>query len=265
MTPRVALHYRCAGAPDRPPVLFLHGFMGSGSDWDEVVARLSDRYCCVTIDLPGHGGSVRLPEPAMYTFTGAAAAVLGILRALHVRAPMLVGFGMGGRLALALAVHTPGTFRRVLIVSSSAGLADPAERASRAERDDALAAELETGDLSGFVERWYAAAPYASLAARPAMLAEVKAANSRQDPGELARALRGMGLGRQPSYWDRLSTVSAPLLTVAGLDDERHVDLGGEIAGRCVAGCAAIVPAAGHHVHRENPDALARLAAEFLA
>ena len=70
-----SLHCRTLGFPEHPAIVFLHGFMGSGADWDPVMAQLSESHYCVAMDLPGHGNSCRVPISSYYTFEGAAASV----------------------------------------------------------------------------------------------------------------------------------------------------------------------------------------------
>ena len=100
------MSYTVSGDPHRPAVLFLHGFMGSGADWTDAISALDKRFCCVTPDLPGHGGSVGL-RPEDYTIEGATRTLLDLLDELEIERPALVGYSMGGRLALYLALRHP--------------------------------------------------------------------------------------------------------------------------------------------------------------
>ncbi len=101
------LNYTTSGRTRDPAVLFLHGFMGSSRDWSDVIAALEERFRCVAVDLPGHGASLGLPYPGSYTIEGAARSVLRLLDELGIASPALVGYSMGGRLALYLALRHP--------------------------------------------------------------------------------------------------------------------------------------------------------------
>src|SRR3712207_4582359 len=103
--PVTELSYTVSGEPHRPAILFLHGFMGSGADWAHTISALDERSYCVAPDLPGHGSSLGMPHPGAYTIEGAAQALLTLLDELEIERPLIVGYSMGGRLALYLALR----------------------------------------------------------------------------------------------------------------------------------------------------------------
>ena len=257
------LYYACTGRADQPPLLLLHGFLGSGSDWDGIVEHFADRFYYITVDLPGHGQSVECVDSSMYSFFGARDAIVSIVERLHIRDVHLIGYSMGGRLALAVALHTPGVFSKIVLESSSPGLEAPADQAKRSAQDDELASQIESTDLSAFLDRWYAQPIFSSLQARPDLLNRLKAARLRQCPEELARALRGLSTGCQPSYWDRLATMNVPLLLVTGELDQKYRRIGENMVSLCKDAQTAIVPGAGHNTHGEDPDAFVRLVDSF--
>ena len=239
------------------PLVLLHGFMGRGSDWSAVLE--SDRFGLkrrvVAPDLPGHGVSLGL-EADEYTMDGAVARVLEA-----VDAPAdVVGYSMGGRLALHLAVTRPEGVRRLVLVSASPGLALASDRAARRVLDAERAAALED-DLPTFLEDWYQMPLFASL--DDDQRRALAASRSDNDPAELGRSLVGMGTGAQPSHWDALARISAPALAVAGTLDATYVRLAHEMAQHDLE--VAVVPGAGHSIHTEAPDALAALLTSFLS
>ncbi|PAP77902.1 alpha/beta fold hydrolase [Rubrivirga marina] len=239
----------------RPPVVLLHGFLGRGADWDSVRLGLPTDWDVHAPDLPGHGSAHALPEAA-HTVDGAADLV-----ASQAEAPVdLVGYSMGGRLALHVAVTRPEAVRRLVLISASPGLRAEAERAERRALDAARAAEI-AADLPAFVDRWYRM-PLFSLPddLRHRLTADRIAHN---DPAGLGRSLEGMGTGAQPSHWDALAGIRAPTLAVAGARDAKFVRLAQQMAE---AGGfeTAIVPGAAHLLPAEAPDALAALLTDFL-
>ena len=126
---------KLVGSPDHPAVLFLHGFMGSSADWKDVVAATMDLAFCITPDLPGHGASLGL-TPEAYTMEGTTRAVVQTLDELEVERPAIVGYSMGGRLALYLALRYPERCAGLFLESASPGLeewggAEGAERGGR--------------------------------------------------------------------------------------------------------------------------------------
>lgn len=242
------------------PLLLLHGFLGRGADWNAFRTHLeaaAERRGAglgpiSAPDLPGHGAAVGLP-PERYTMAGATDALAAGLDA----PAAVVGYSMGGRVALALAVRHPGRVRRLVLLSASPGLATGAERAER-RRLDAERAAAARADLAGFVGRWQRLPLFASLpdAVRRARAAE----QARNDPGEIARALAGLGTGAQPSYWDRLGALPPGTLAVAGARDAKFVGIARRMEVRADGRVRAVVlDGVGHAPHLEAPEATAAL------
>lgn len=228
-----------------------------------MASRLRGRFRTLAADLPGHGASVGLP-PGCYTLEGAARAVLGLLDGLGVGRCALCGYSMGGRLALYLALRYPGRFSALLLESATPGLEDPEEREARLLADEERARELESGDLEGFVGRWYRQPLFASLSRRGDLAGRLARRRLRNDPRELARALRGMGTGRQPPLWRALPALGVPGLAVAGELDPKFAALARRMERLAPSLRAVIVPGAGHNVHLERSAAYGRLLEQFL-
>jgi 2-succinyl-6-hydroxy-2,4-cyclohexadiene-1-carboxylate synthase len=237
--------------------------MGSSTDWSDVTSVLGDRFRCIAPDLPGHGASLGLP-PGSYSFEGAARATIGVLDELGVGRAKIVGYSMGGRLALYLALRYPERCAALFLESASPGLEDASEREARRRSDGETAARLESGDFGRFLRDWYSQPLFSSLARREGLLEEMISARSGNDPAEVALALRGMGTGSQPSLWTELPGLAAPALAVAGELDEKFVTLSRRMAGASPNLRAAVVPGAGHNVRVEAPEAYLDLLKGFL-
>ena len=241
----------------RPPTLLLHGFLGRGADWDTVREHLPDTWDILAPDLPGFGEAVRLPE-ADYTMAGAAAR----LGAAFEGAADVVGYSMGGRLALFFALRHPGRVRRLVLVSASPGLRTEAERTARrlvdAERATALAADPET-----FHRAWVRMPLFAGLGPdlRDRLVADRL---THVDSAEAGRSLAGMGTGAQPSLWAELSRIPTPAWAVAGARDDKFVRLA-EAMAEAGPITPVVVPEAGHALPAEAPAALAALLTDLLS
>lgn len=234
--------------PARPPLLLLHGFLGRGSDWADVRAHLPDDWRILAPDLPGHGVAVGLGAEA-YTMDGAVARLLTDLDG-----PVdVVGYSMGGRLALHLAVTRPEAVRRLVLVSASPGLRTEAERADRRALDASRADEI-AADLPGFLDRWVRM-PLFGLDGelRDRVVADRLTHN---DPVELGRSLAGMGTGAQPSHWEALPRLGPPTWAVVGERDTKFIGIARAMAE---AGPVevVVVPEASHALPTERPHALA--------
>ncbi len=257
------LNYEVAGDRRAPAILLLHGFMGSSADWRDVMAALQDRTFCIALDLPGHGASLRL-TPEAYTIEGSARAAVHVLDRLEVQRPVVVGYSMGGRLALYLALRYPKRCAGLFLESASPGLESGEERSARRTADEAKAERLESGDLEGFLRDWYRQPLFAPLARNEALLRRTIAVRRRNDPVELARSLRGMGTGNQPSLWGELKGLTVPALAVAGELDEKYAAIVPRMSGISPRVEPMAIPGVGHDVHDEAPDEYAALLRRFL-
>lgn len=245
-----SLNYEISGERRAPAVLILHGFMGSSADWRDVMATLGDRAFCIALDLPGHGASLGL-RPAAYTIEESARAVIHVLDELRVQRPVMVGYSMGGRLALYMALRRPERCAGLFLESASPGLESEEERTARRASDEEKAKRLETEGFEAFLRDWYRQPLFASLARDRTLLQRTIEARRRNDPIELARSLRGMGTGSQPSLWGELESLTVPSLAAAGALDEKYAAISSRMAVINSQIESRSVRGAGHNVHDE--------------
>jgi 2-succinyl-6-hydroxy-2,4-cyclohexadiene-1-carboxylate synthase len=229
-------------------VVFLHGFAGTGRAWDPVVERLDrERYTPLVPDLRGHG-SARAARPA--SFEGCVADVLAAAPARFV----LGGYSMGGRIAQHVALAAPERVARLVLVATTAGIEDEAERAARRADDERLAAFAEGASIEAFADRWTAqplfdgTPPAAARIWREDLL--------HNDPRGLAAALRGMGTGAMEPLWERLGALTMPAAVLAGVQDPKFVALGERLAAALPNAELVVVEGAGHGLPREAPGAV---------
>jgi len=208
---------------------------------------------------PGEAASV---DPGAFTLD----STLSRLDAAVGEGSDVVGYSMGGRIALHLALHASGRVRRLVLESASPGLEGAEERARRRADDEALARRIEDDGIEAFVRRWEELPLFAS---QKRLSAEARAAHRARrlanDPLGLAEALRGLGTGTLPSLWGRLSEVGIPTLLVVGALDEKFVRIAGEMERALPRARRVVVPDAGHTVHLERPDAWLEVVTGFLA
>lgn len=243
------------------PLLLLHGFTGSSASWAEHIPWLSGHFQVITVDLLGHGRSGSPADPARYAMARAADDLRAALKVCGVEAPVMLGYSMGGRLALYYALRHP--VRALILESASPGLANAAEREARKAADEALADRIDAEGIGAFVDFWEAQPLFATQAALPeAKRAAVRAARLACNPAGLANSLRGMGTGVQPDLWGKLISLEAPALLICGALDEKFTTIAREMAKRMRSGRVEVVAQAGHAVHLEQPlawrDALLR-------
>lgn len=244
-------------------MLFLHGFMGGAKDWRDVSTGLDERFLGIAPDLPGHGASLGMP-PDRYTMEGAARSVLDVLDEIGVDRATVIGYSMGGRLALYLALRHPDRCAGLFLESASPGLENAGDRAERRRADEGKAKRLESGDFREFLRDWYRQPLFAPLARDEDLLRRTIEDKLRNDPAELARSLRGMGTGSQGSIWGELPKLRVPALAAAGELDEKFVGISHRMASLCPPMRLALVPGAGHNAHDEAPGEYIALLRGFL-
>jgi len=260
-----ALHAECAGAG--PPVLLLHGFTGSTRTLDGVAAGLrAAGFATIAADLLGHGRSDAPRDPARYALARCASDLGRVLDAAGAPRAAVLGYSMGGRIALGLAALRPARVRALVAIGASAGLADPAERAARRAADEALADAIERDGVAAFVERWMALPLFASQARLgAAALAAARAQRLACRAEGLAASLRGIGAGAQPPLHGALAAIRAPALFVAGAEDAKFRAIAEDLARHAPRARFASIPDAGHAAHLENPAGFLDAACAFLS
>ena len=227
------------------PVILLHGFAGTARHWDRVIAELpSGRYATATPSLT---------DAAPLTPDGVTDLVA---RAATTEPAVLVGYSMGGRLALHSALAIPDRIARLVLISTSPGIENRAEREARRAADDALAEEVEGNSIEWFVARWRALPLFAS---DPDWVAEEIAADERRrTPAELAAMLRGLGPGATTPTWDRLASLAMPVDILAGELDAGYVLSGQRMAAGIGGATFRAVPGVGHRVALQAAGEVAR-------
>jgi 2-succinyl-6-hydroxy-2,4-cyclohexadiene-1-carboxylate synthase len=230
-------------------VVLLHGFAGTGRAWGPVVERLDpERYTALAPDLRGHGGA-RDARPI-----GFDAVVDDVLAAAPARFA-LCGYSMGGRIALHVALAAPERVERLILVATTAGIEDEAERAARREADERLASFAESATIEQFADRWAAQPLFADTPPEAARIWREDLV--RNDPRALAAALRGLGAGAMAPVWDRLPELTTPATVLAGQRDARYVAIAERLVERLPDAELVVVPGAGHGLPREAPEAIA--------
>jgi 2-succinyl-6-hydroxy-2,4-cyclohexadiene-1-carboxylate synthase len=245
------------------PLLLLHGFTGSASTWSELAGNLGRR--TLAIDLIGHGQSDAPLDADRYTMERCVADVVTVLDTLGLPRVDVLGYSMGGRLALHLALAAPQRVRALILESGSPGLSGAADRSARREADEALADSIERDGVAVFVDIWERL-PLLALADHVTDHTRQRLRQTRLShaPIGLANSLRGMGTGRQISLWDRLVEVTCPTLLVVGERDGRYREIAEHMRALVPAARTIVVREAGHTVHVDQPDAFANHVAAFL-
>jgi len=239
--------------PER--LVLLHGFTQSAAAMGDLASRIGELapdFETICADLAGHGSRA---DEALDLIAGADA-----LAERH--GPSIwLGYSLGGRQALHLAVHRPEVVAGLVLISTTAGIDDDEERARRRDADELLAQRIEDLGLEAFIDEWLAGPLFSGLTDTE----EVAAARRRNTPVALATSLRLAGTGAQESLWPRLSTIDAPCLVVTGTMDEKFDALGDRLASSIPGAVRSRIDGAGHSAHLERPADTAKVVAAWLS
>ena len=241
-------------------VTLLHGFTLTGASWDELAAKMPGRWKWIAPNLRGHGFAPTSPA----TMDDCAADLVALWNDLGIERSHVVGYSMGGRLALHVAVRLPERTRSLLAIGAHAGLEEDA-RPTRRQADEALAERIEREGVESFVRYWESLPMFAGIKRRGADFAAwlhwLRMGNGADG---LAASLRGMGAGAMDPLWDELATIDLPCTFVAGEDDAPFVQAAARLKETVAGSRIRIVPDSGHSVQFEQPDAAASILADHL-
>lgn len=253
------------GMVQPPTLVLLHGFTGSTANWAHQQAVFAAHYRTIVVDLLGHGQTEAPADPARYSMEQSASDLAGLLTTIAPGPVNLLGYSMGGRLALYFAAHYPYLVQSLILESASPGLADDEARQERIHSDGELADAIEAGGMAAFVERWEKLPLFVTQQTLPPTVqSQLHEQRLQNRPQGLANSLRGMGTGRQPSLWEQLTTLSVPALLLAGELDQKFKVIAQQMATYLPKATVTIVPEAGHTIHLEQPQAFQEHVLNFL-
>lgn len=234
------LSYAVTGPPDAPPLLFLHGFLGCKEDWEATLEGLKDHFRCYTFDLPGHGGSPIDGE------------VHTTLATLHLETAPLVGYSMGGRIALSLKTTSP-----LILIAAHPGLKRQGEKENRWESDLRWCEKLTALPFESFLHEWYAQPLFASIRRQKGVFLEMLERRSSQNPLLLAQVLLRFSLAKQ----ERQNSFPSSTLYLYGTEDLKFgtlsLTLPKSVSVQSIKGTGHVIPL-------ENPQELAQRIVFFL-
>ncbi len=237
-------------------VVLVHGFTQTARSWAAVAAGLVRDHRTVSVDLPGHGASSRVQADLWRTADFVAGAGG---RATY------VGYSLGARACLHLALRHQHLVERLVLLGATAGIDDPVERAARRDADEALARSIETDGVDAFLDRWLDQPLFAGLpaSARTGQALVDRRTNTVEG---LASSLRLCGTGTMdPPLWDRLAELRVPVLVLAGSFDPKFTALGHRLADGIGPNARfEAVPGAGHAAHLEQADGFTRVLRSWL-
>jgi 2-succinyl-6-hydroxy-2,4-cyclohexadiene-1-carboxylate synthase len=251
---------------DGVPLLLLHGFTGSWRTWKSLIPSLGEKYKLIIVDIIGHGNTDVPADYMRYSMEKVTEDLKNILNKLCIEKASVLGYSMGGRLALSFACLYPHYIKCLILESASPGLKSLEERRLRKEQDNRLADQIVTEGIGNFVEYWENIQLFSSQKDLPTniqtIVREERISNSVLG---LANSLRGMGTGSQPSWWAELQTLDFPVLLITGDLDRKFYQIAAKMQ-KLIKNCEwKIIKNTGHAIHVEDVEKFDKIVSEFLS
>ncbi len=296
----VRFHYRQWRAPadhvaEAPPFVLLHGFAQSAASWSEVAPLLAAGRTVYALDLVGHGETDRPATSDAYALEFQAQALCAFLAFVSTQPvasirrvspdhptalkengedapplkPIVVGYSMGGRVALSALAHHVDLFGGLVLESAGLGPATEDERQAALDRDVRCAARLREQGVEAFMDFWEQLPLFATQQRLPAEVRQrVRIGRLGNDAEALARTFEHAGQHVMPARGKSVSTLmraaqaGLPLLYLAGSLDAKYRPLAESLATLFADSALTQTPAmrvsildgAGHNVHLETPE-----------
>ncbi|MBC1534470.1 2-succinyl-6-hydroxy-2,4-cyclohexadiene-1-carboxylate synthase [Listeria seeligeri] len=241
-------------AEEKPVLLMLHGFTGTSETYHDAITNLKEHYNIVAPDLLGHGRTASPGEQERYSMEHTCEDLAEILRQLEIQQCFVLGYSMGGRVATGFAASYPEKVQGLVLISSSPGLLHEVDRKKRILADNQLADRIEQNGIQSFVNYWEKLPLFASQRNLPSdVQAKIRSERLAQKPLGLAMSLRGMGTGKQASYWDHLRNFTFPVLLITGELDVKFENTAREMLKYLPNATHVTIKQAGHAVYLEQP------------
>ena len=256
------LWYRTAGVRSLPELVLLHGFTGTHKSWAGFSRKLANKHFLIMPDLPGHGKS-RIGDGMDLDST--SDSILRMLDRLGVEKTVLLGYSLGGRIALNFALKHQERLSSLILESASPGIQDDSERGERREQDEELATEIETNGLAWFIRYWEDMPLFATQKglAQNTVQKMRKERLSNTAKG-LAASLRLTSSGRMRPLWNQLGYLDVPVLLIVGEKDKKFLSIGQDMQKQIRHSILRTIGGAGHTTHLEKPDEFLDIVERFL-
>ncbi|EON71645.1 2-succinyl-6-hydroxy-2,4-cyclohexadiene-1-carboxylate synthase [Lysinibacillus sphaericus] len=255
----IETHVKIWNEEAQQTIVALHGFTGSTETWRNLADALP-QVRIVAIDLIGHGQTAVPEQISRFTMLEQLRDLEEVFNQLQLEKFTLLGYSMGGRIALSYAITYPARVDKLILESASPGLRSSEERKSRCERDNALAEKIAANGVESFVHAWENIPLFASQKRLPAIARQaIRLERLAQRESGLVGSLRGIGTGMQPSNWSLLTQMDMPVLLITGALDEKFCHIAIDMKALLKNAQHMTVNDVGHAIHVENPAEFATI------
>jgi 2-succinyl-6-hydroxy-2,4-cyclohexadiene-1-carboxylate synthase len=247
------------------PLVFLHGFTGSGSDWQFCMSEFEDKFQPVAIDLIGHGLSNSPEDPELYSAKSLVNQLHFIFTALGFKNIILAGYSMGGRAAISYTVNHPEMVKALILESTTPGISEADQRLERRRNDKLLASRIKSIGVVDFITEWMNSPIFSTQKnLNKTVFNEIKSRKIKNNSTGLSNSLRGFGTGSMPDYWGSLKRLNQDTLLLTGSLDKKFTEISRKMETLLPNSTHEIISDAGHNLHLEKPDDFIILTKRFL-
>ncbi|MBO0960282.1 2-succinyl-6-hydroxy-2,4-cyclohexadiene-1-carboxylate synthase [Neobacillus sp. MM2021_6] len=263
---RIRYHVEVCGNGTSALVV-LHGFTGDASTWMPFFESWGQHSLVIAPDIIGHGKTESPNEIKRYQIEVAASDLNRILDELAVEQIDLLGYSMGGRLALTFALLFPNRVRRLILESASPGLETEDERELRRMKDTELAKFIVNEGITSFVDYWEDIPLFSSMKRLPAeVIQSIRSQRLHNSVLGLANSLLGMGTGAQPSWWGSpIKKLECEVLLLTGAEDKKFCGIAERMLKSLKKGSWVAVENCGHAIHVEESQKFGTIVSDFLS
>ena len=249
-----------------PPLVLLHGFTGDASTWKPFYDTWGKHATLIAPDIIGHGKTESHEDLSRYQIESVAHDLEGILDELGVNEVDLLGYSMGGRLAITFALLFPNRVRKLILESASPGLATDEERELRRMKDAELAQFIKEHGIKSFVEYWEEIPLFSSMKRLPTSTNDsIRSQRLSNNTIGLSNSLLGMGTGSQPSWWGQLDQLACEVLLLTGGQDKKFCGIAEGMMKALKKGDWIVVENSGHTIHVEEREKFGTIVSDFLS
>ncbi|MEQ9308714.1 MAG: 2-succinyl-6-hydroxy-2,4-cyclohexadiene-1-carboxylate synthase [Balneolaceae bacterium] len=248
--------------PNLPTLVLLHGFLGSGVSFNNLLPYLKPFCNPITVDLLGHGKTEGAELHYRFS-TSEQIADLSKLINEQISSPVfLYGYSMGARLALQLALTRPDLLQGLILESGTFGIEGETERQAR-QALDASSADQIIGNFDGFLDSWNDKPLFQSSLSKN-HLEEIFETQNNQNSVWMANSLLGFGSGTMPCVRDRLKELVSPTQLIVGDQDLKFTRINQTMNKEIRDSKLTIVENSNHRVHLEQPEQCAEILKNFI-
>ncbi|CAK8053838.1 2-succinyl-6-hydroxy-2,4-cyclohexadiene-1-carboxylate synthase [Eupransor demetentiae] len=242
----------------------LHGFMGSGSDFKALARYLPGTVW--TLDLPGYGYHAPQVSRQRLTMATQIADLKAIFKEMNWQQLNLLGYSMGGRLALGLSLAlSDGVVQKLILESSTAGIQEVKGRERRQILDRQRALKIRQ-DYESFVKNWENLSLFASQKRlSSSQRSRIRQHRLNQNRENMARSLEMMGTGFQDNFWPRLNEITIPVILLTGELDSKFRAIGESMVKQLPNAHQVVVPNRGHNIYLEDPKSFCEVLKRYVS